>query len=304
MHFFRTDMAVESPAVVRRSQKGIKVEERREENDIKITIVDITDEAGEQAVGKPMGRYVTIENQDIALGEPHTIHTAAQVFAKELSLLLGEKNNDDPYLVVGIGNRAVTADSIGPLTAENIIVTRHLFGAMEEYLPARARSACAIAPGVLGETGMETGEVIKSIVDAINPNCIIAIDSLAAQSPQRVAASIQLSNTGIAPGSGLGNNRPRLDEGYLGVPVIAIGVPMVVYASAIAYQAASAAMADDAIPQSIQERLMGLLDTDCGDMVVTPKDVDSIAENCAFLLSTGINMAIHHMDFQEATNFA
>ena len=303
MNFFRTDMAVESAQAVGRSVRGLQVEERTEGEGIKVTVVDVTDAYGEKMVNKPMGRYVTIDVPDMALGDIPTNKEAARIFAQELEKLLQVGGEDAPYLVVGVGNRSVTADSVGPLAAEGIIVTRHMFGELREFLPPKARSACAIAPGVLGETGLETGEVIKSLVEEIKPRAVIAIDSLASQKPQRIAASIQVANTGISPGSGLGNNRPRLDKAYLGVPVIAVGVPMVVYASSIAYEASSSALEDADVPERVKERLVEMLNTSCGDLVVTPKDVDAIADNCAAILSSGINMAIHDLSYDEAAEY-
>ncbi|MBE5781036.1 MAG: GPR endopeptidase [Clostridiales bacterium] len=303
MEFFRTDLAVEAPCVASGDAKGITVDVQHRDG-LTVTVVDVTNETGERMVQKPVGRYVTLDIPELSMGDVDIERTAAEAFCGELTAMLGKPGGTDPFLVVGIGNRAVTADSIGPRTAEGIVVTRHLYGELKEFLPDHANSACAIAPGVLGETGLETGEVVRALVKEIRPRAIIAVDSLAAREPKRIAASIQLANTGIAPGSGLKNHRPRLDEGYLGVPVYAVGVPMVVYAASIAYEASAKALKDETVPEGVRERLSHMLHTACGDLVVTPKDVDFIAKNCAGVLALGINMAIHGMSYEEAVEQA
>jgi spore protease len=236
----RTDLAIEAREMFVEQQetktediKGVIIKERKE-GDIKITYVQI-DEEGAKAVNKKPGTYLTIETQSIRRQDTDSQSETANVLARELEHFLELCNIDKKAscLVVGLGNRNVTPDALGPETVERILVTNHLFRLHPEYVSEGYRPVSAIAPGVMGVTGIETSDTIFGIVEKVKPDFIIAIDALASRAISRVNATIQISDTGIHPGSGVGNKRKDLSKETLGVPVISIGVPTVVDAVTI-----------------------------------------------------------------------
>ncbi|GIN85422.1 germination protease [Heyndrickxia sporothermodurans] len=239
----RTDLAVEAKDMaveekIRKQEKETELEgvivKDRKVGDIKISNVVISKQ-GEQVIGKKAGNYLTIEVQGIRQQDTDLQQQVEEVFADEFSQFLRAANisKDASCLIVGLGNWNVTPDSLGPLVCENVIVTRHLFQLQPENVEEGYRSVSAIAPGVMGLTGIETSDIIFGVVEKSKPDFIIAIDALASRSIERVNATIQISDTGIHPGSGVGNKRKELSEETLGVPVIAIGVPTVVDAVSI-----------------------------------------------------------------------
>ncbi|MBL5767426.1 GPR endopeptidase [Heyndrickxia sporothermodurans] len=243
LYSVRTDLAVEAKDMAveeksKKNEKGTDIEgvivKEREEGGIKISSVEITQQA-EQTIGKKAGNYLTIEVQGIRQQDADLQQQVEEVFAKEFSRFLQSSNipSDASCLIVGLGNWNVTPDSLGPLVCENVIVTRHLFSLQPENVEEGYRSVSAIAPGVMGLTGIETSDIIFGVVEKSKPDFIIAIDALASRSIERVNATIQISDTGIHPGSGVGNKRKELSKETLGVPVIAIGVPTVVDAVSI-----------------------------------------------------------------------
>ena len=195
-------------------------------------------------------------------------------------------------LVVGLGNRNVTPDSLGPRTAERILVTRHMAGCLPEDMAQSMASVSAAAPGVLGVTGMETVEILKGMVTHVQPDAVIAIDALAARSSSRIASTIQIADTGITPGSGVGNHRKALNEQTLGVPVIAVGVPLVVYASTIASDALYALGGGEMEEERIAACVEQVVSLKLGEMVVTPREVDALVERMSGVLADGINQAL------------
>ena len=228
---FRTDMADERVDTYKRVHNlsevdGIKVTKKKK-NGIITTIVEVLNENGEKAVSKKMGKYVTMEISDMNyLGEKEK-----EDVKKQVSLVIKELIGDDKkksILVVGLGNISVTPDALGPKVVKDIDVTRHLIKFAKELVEPNTRSVSAISPGVLGTTGIETSEIINSIVEKTKPDIILAIDSLASGSIHRIGNTIQFSNTGITPGEGVRNKRDEINEENLGVPVIAVGVPTVV----------------------------------------------------------------------------
>lgn len=242
----RTDLAVEAREMVLENQtkttdeelnlsdiEGVLVKEKEEE-DIKISYVEIT-EQGEKIVGKKAGNYLTLEVIGIRGHDTNLQHKVQKVFARELTkflMKLGIKK-DDSCLVVGLGNWNVTPDALGPLVCENIIVTRHLFQLQPENVKEGFRPVSALSPGVMGLTGIETSDIVYGVIEKTKPDFVIVIDALASRSIERVNSTIQISDTGIHPGSGVGNNRKELSKEQLGIPVIAIGVPTVVDAVSI-----------------------------------------------------------------------
>lgn len=312
----RTDMADESRAVGSGArmiqqqagvQNGIKVEQDGD-NDVKITRVHVVSPAGEQSTGKPIGTYITMDMPAIREKSRDLYEKTARMLAREIENLV-HLNDKDTVLVVGLGNWNVTADSLGPKVSAHLMVTRHLHEFLPKEIDDGVRPVCAISPGVLGITGIETGDIIKGVVDQVKPALVIAIDALASRNMNRVNASIQLADTGIAPGSGIGNKRMAIAKETLGVPVIAIGIPTVVDAATMASDTIDL-MIDGMMKQAATnsdlykmlsginrdekyQTIINLLEPYSGNLVVTPKDTDEIVEYLSKLVANSINMALH-----------
>jgi len=239
----RTDLAVEAREMVLEQQKQLQQEEEidgifikeRSIDGIKISEVIVTKD-GEERLGKKEGRYLTIEVQGIRQQDTELQRKVVDVFAKEFANFLDQLgiHKDASCLIVGLGNWNVTPDALGPIVCENVLITRHLYQLQPEHVEEGYRPVSAIAPGVMGLTGIETSDIIAGVVKESKPDFIIAIDALASRSIERVNSTIQISDTGIHPGSGVGNKRKELSKETLGIPVIAIGVPTVVDAVTIA----------------------------------------------------------------------
>ena len=252
--------------------------------------VRIDSERDAQNMGRPRGVYVTLtcpQTMSIAL---ETRRALAHELAAALADMLPKARKS--VLVVGLGNRNVTPDSLGPRTAERILVTRHMAGCLPEDVLRDMASVSAASPGVLGVTGMETAEILRGMVAHVQPDAVIAIDALAARSSSRIASTIQIADTGITPGSGVGNHQKALDERTLGVPVIAVGVPLVVYASTIASDALCALGDGEMEEERIAACVEQVVSERRGDMVVTPREVDALVERMAGVLADGINQAL------------
>lgn len=236
----RTDLAIESREMVIEQQKekepsikGVFIEEKDIEG-IKLTTMRI-DEEGEKTIGKKAGRYLTFEVQGIRRQDTKLQETVEKVFAKTFSTFLDELNiaKDASCLIVGLGNWNVTPDALGPNTIENVLITKHLFELQPQNVAKGFRPVSALAPGVMGVTGIETSDIINGVIEKTKPDFVIAIDSLASRSIERVNTTIQVADTGIHPGSGVGNKRKELSKETLGIPVIAVGIPTVVDAVTI-----------------------------------------------------------------------
>jgi spore protease len=268
---------------------------------VEVNIVEITDEYASERIGKPVGRYVTLHSEAIRTGEDGEYDIISSLLQEELSKLAGRCDN---VLVVGLGNRAITPDALGPMVAEKIFVTRHL---NEEKIitDAKIPSVSAISPGVLGTTGIETGEIIHSVTERIKPDVVIAIDALAAGNIGRVTSTIQISDTGIIPGSGVGNRRNSLTEDTLGVPVIAIGVPTVVDAATVANDALDILTLaikenvgeDSALYKSVSNLenenrvslIKQVLQPFVGNLIVTPTEIDSVIDHISCVIADAVN---------------
>ncbi|PFP25492.1 GPR endopeptidase [Bacillus sp. AFS073361] len=242
----RTDLAIEAREMVLTQQKGSVGQEKdlshiegviikeKDVDDIKVSLVEVTEQGADQ-LGKKPGRYLTVEVQGIRQQNTEVQQKVEEIFAREFSYFLegsGIKKTDS-CLVVGLGNWNVTPDALGPMVCENLLVTRHLFQLQPENVEEGFRSVSALSPGVMGLTGIETSDIIFGVVEKTKPDFVIAIDALASRSIERVNSTIQISDTGIHPGSGVGNKRKELSKETLGIPVIAIGVPTVVDAVSI-----------------------------------------------------------------------
>ncbi|MCI9246485.1 MAG: GPR endopeptidase, partial [Clostridia bacterium] len=238
---FRTDLALERRDLYRKANNvaneinGLETEEEQLGETIKVTRVKVLNQEGEQAIGKKQGNYITIDIKDLKIAGEEDIQKASEAVTKELKTLIGNLvQPQEDILVVGLGNLYVTPDALGPKVIQDIDITRHLLTYMPEVLEQDTRPVSAVSPGVLGTTGIETVEILKGIVDNVHPRLIIVIDALASRSIERISSTVQIADTGIVPGAGVGNQRKELTIDTLGIPVIAIGVPTVVEAATIA----------------------------------------------------------------------
>lgn len=306
----RTDMAVEAKDIYEKNSngniQGVQVDEDQS-GEFKITKVKITDEIGERNMGKPIGTYITIDLPQFTHYDGETMDEISKVVATNLSELV---NLDDSMtaLVVGLGNWNITPDALGPKVVSRLMITRHLKELIPDSIDEGIRPVCAIAPGVLGITGIETREIIKGVVDKIKPNLIICIDALASRKMDRLNRSVQIGNTGISPGSGVGNKRMEISEKTLGVPVIAIGVPTVVDAATMANDTIDLVLDEmisaattggqfydmlKSIDKNEKARMISeVLNPYVGDLVVTPKDVDIVIDSISKIIANGINIAL------------
>ena len=289
MNLRRTDLALEAQELwcaAEKDAEGAKVIRRRK-GALRAEEVQLTEGPLARAIGKPPGRYVTVDLRRAKLVREEDFDCAATLLAAELRRLMGRGGGST--LVVGLGNRDVTPDSLGPLAIEKTLVTRHIMDSA--HSPLDLRSVCAAAPGVLGVTGIETVEIVESLVKKLRPSAVICIDSLAARDSNRIGCTLQLTNTGIQPGSGVGNHRKPLTKATLGVDVIALGVPTVVYAATLARDAFSM-IADTPDEEKLTQMETDLFGTELGNLIVTPRDIDSIVKNCAAMIASGINHAL------------
>ena len=296
----RTDMAKEV-FELHKSVNGVTSVEEMPFDDIEITRVKIINKHGEKVLGKPIGNYITVDIPKLPEKDATYIENATEIIAKELKSLTGEINKNDTVLIIGLGNSNITPDALGPKVAGKVLVSRHVF----EYLPGliddKANSVCAISPGVLGITGIETGEIVKGVIDMVHPKLVIAVDSLASRSTSRINRSVQLTDTGIQPGAGLGNRRKELSTNTLGTKVIALGVPTVIYASTITQDTVDLLL--DELGEKDKSHLIKMVgeisDKSLGNLVVTPKDIDQIIEDSSDLISNAIDMALHGASLEE-----
>lgn len=293
MRGFRTDLAMECIDEGGGRVEGVRVSTHHL-GGITHTRIRIEKERAAELLGRHTGEYITLEYRDLPRCDAHTQKLLAALVAQGVRSLLPREGE---VLVVGLGNRNVTADALGTRVVERMLVTRHLRQAMARELRGRLRGVSAIAPGVLGLTGIETAELCRGLVRHVRPSAVIAIDALAAFESERICTTVQITDTGIEPGSGVGNHRLGLTEETLGVKVIAVGVPMVVYASTIARDAMAhlideygllARGHEEAAEQLLRQVSEGFL----GDMVVTPREIDELVLHVAALLSDGINQAL------------
>lgn len=302
----RTDLAVERLRADS-ADEGVRVT-KAEFAYGNITRVVVENETGARQLGKPPGTYVTVECPGVHEGDAELRYSLSCTIAEELARLLPPPAGRKTTLVVGLGNWNVTPDALGPKVVNDLLVTRHLLS----YAPASTtedlESVCAVAPGVLGLTGIETYEIITGVVEKVKPQVVVAIDALASHHVGRVGTTIQMADTGINPGSGIGNRRKALSQETLGVPVIAVGVPTVVYAATIAHSTLDAALAVAGGKRSgftlsadmRSDIITEVLSPHLGDLVVTPKEIDALIESMAKVIAGGINVALHpKLDLKE-----
>lgn len=309
---FRTDLASERKDLYKKANNlseeidGIETEEEKVNDNINISRVKVTNENGKNAIGKPIGNYITIDFKSLKIAGNDEIQVASEVLTKELKELLQKHiAPQDPILVVGLGNIYVTPDALGPKVINEIDITRHLLEYMPEVMDKNTREVSAISPGVLGTTGIETVEILKGIVDNVKPKLLIVIDALASRSIERISSSVQLADTGIVPGAGVGNARKELTHESLGIPVIALGIPTVVEAATIAADSLTLFI------QKVQEQgesndflnklqeddkyniIKEILAPEEYNFIVTPKEIDALIEKMKDVVARGINFAIN-----------
>lgn len=277
----RTDLAVELTENLKETEveDGISIEVNHgTKANIKETVIRIKNEQGEKSLGKPCGCYITIEGRDLSAPDESYHEDLSGMLSARLKKMLASYEH---ILVVGLGNQEVTADSLGPAVVKNLFITRHL---KQEGLWNKGKTISAISPGVMAQTGMETGEILTSLVKEINPDVIVAIDALAAKNSMRLNKTVQISDTGIAPGSGVGNHRKEITEKTMGKKVIGIGVPTVISVPTII---------NDAFAPFLEEgedlNLSQSLNPEVAEMFVTPKNVDEAVKKISYTISEALN---------------
>ena len=299
-HFpIRTDLALEAREFIEEANgemRGVIVKTYRDGSDsIQVTHVQITTKNGAKAMGKPIGTYITLEADALTEPDDGYHREVSCCIAKHLQELLPDFQNEKSILVVGLGNRDVTADALGPEVVDHLNITRHI---IRQFGPAaysckKTHQISSLVPGVMGKTGMETAEIIQGVVNSTSPDIVVVIDALAARSTRRLTRTIQITDTGIHPGSGVGNHRHSLTEESLGVPVIAIGIPTVVDAATIVNDAierihSNSENKTDIFSETNRETLY-----DMHNMYVTTKDIDSTIKRLSFTLSEALNIAFN-----------
>ncbi|WNR46351.1 GPR endopeptidase [Paenibacillus roseipurpureus] len=310
-----TDLALDARDMAQAANQGQPIpgieQEFTRENGIRVTKINVLNEEGSRALGKMLGHYITIEVPALREKDSQLQDRVATKLAQEFEQFLkgiGIPKNAKA-LIIGLGNANVTPDALGPLVVENVMVTRHYFELVPQDVSPGYRAVSAVAPGVLGTTGIESSDIVQGIVDKSKPDFIIAIDALASRSLDRVNTTIQIADTGIHPGSGIGNKRKGLTKENLGIPVIAIGVPTVVYASTIVNFAFDLMQKHFNDQTNTTGKILGLLDNinederlqlvkevlnPVGhDLLVTPKEIDQFIEDIANIIASGLNAALH-----------
>lgn len=311
MYQIRTDLALETQEKMQEDHvelKGVRFLEQKIDKNLTISTVVIETENGAKAMGKPKGTYITIEALDMD-EEDEDYHREISVqLAEVIKKLVPLKKEDVSVLVVGLGNREVTPDALGPRVADNLFITRHIIKEYGKYAfgEEKVNRISSIVPGVMAQTGMETQEIIRGVIKETKPDLVVAVDALAARSTKRLNRTIQVTDTGINPGSGVGNHRHGLNEKTLGVPVISIGIPTVVDAATIVNDtmynlvtALTQSEAFSAIGSSLDkledaekyELIRELLSPNLNTMFVTPKDIDESVKRLSFTISEGLNIA-------------
>ena len=312
MYQIRTDLALETQEKMQEDKvelKGVRFSEEHVSKNLTISTVVIETENGAKAMEKPKGTYITIEASNMDEEDEDYHREISEQLAKVLKQLISVKKEDVSVLIVGLGNRAVTPDALGPRVVDNLYITRHIINEYGKYAFGKehVNRVSSIVPGVMAQTGMESMEIVNGIVKETKPDVVIAIDALAARNTKRLNRTIQVTDTGINPGSGVGNHRHGLNEKSIGVPVIAIGVPTVVDAAPIVNDTMFNLITS--MNQSSELKTLGntlgelnetekyelireLLSPNLNTMFVTPKDIDESVKRLSFTISEGLNIAL------------
>ena len=318
----RTDLAIENRELYQEKNKeevsGVEVE-KEEGKDYTVTRVKILDELGSRNLGKPKGIYITIEVPKLKNTDQDLKDEISKLLAKEIKGI-GKNDENTKTLIVGLGNWNVTPDALGPKVIDRVLVTRQFFVAYKKDKDETVANVSALSPGVMGLTGIETGEIIKGIVEKTRPDLVIAIDALASRRMERVSTTIQISDTGINPGSGVGNKRIGLNEEYLGVPVLAVGVPTVVDAATMINDTMDLIIGsmknvattgtefystlEQVSNEEKYELIKEVLEPFMPNVVVTPKEIDLIIDDLSIIIANGLNMALHHgIDLEDVNRY-
>lgn len=292
----RTDIALESRDFFISTSKSKEIDgviyEKKYVKKFEITKVKIINENGENILGKPIGKYITFDADRYIKRENNSFNDACCILKSILNDML--YNYDiSSALIVGLGNKAITSDALGPIAAENVLITRHLIDNKIKYFEKMHRVS-SVVPGVLASTGIETGEIVKAVSENIGASIIIVVDALASRSIKRICNTIQISNTGIIPGSGVGNYRNAINFETMGIPVIAIGVPTVVYANTLINDIASNANI---------EIDYNIISDYCDDLIFTPRDIDINVKDMGKLIGYGLNAALNNLSVNEITMY-
>lgn len=322
MFQIRTDLAIEAREIFQERSKveikGVEVDKEEKEN-YKVTRVRVLNEYGEKKLGKPIGTYITIEVPALKKADQELKDEISKAMARELKALINP-NKHTKSLVVGLGNWNVTPDALGPKVIDKVYVTRHFFKAYNKTEDETMSNVAAVSPGVMGITGIETSETIRGIVEKTKPDIVIAVDALASRKMERVSTTIQITDTGISPGSGIGNERKALNKKTLGVPVFAIGIPTVVDAAtmvndtmeliveSLKRQASKGtnfySILEEMGSQDKYELIKEVLTPYMPNVVVTPKEIDELISNLSLIVANGINISLHHgIDLKDVNKY-
>ena len=290
----RTDLAMEAFENAQGGAlPGVSVS-HWETDGVELTEVLVTDNEAARQLGKPKGSYLTLESKRMKERDPDARLAVAALLGEEIDRMLPPEDGKAPVMVVGLGNRNITPDALGPGVVDRTLVTRHMLGG--PYAAGNMKSVCAIAPGVLGVTGIESMELVEALAKQVRPRAILCVDSLAARDSRRIGATIQLTDTGIQPGAGVGNHRRALTRESVGAPVVSVGMPTVIYAATLAKDAfawLNAQTGDDGDHEAALEDMeKTLLRGEIGEMIVTPREIDAIIEDAAGIIASGINRAL------------
>lgn len=301
MYRGRTDLALEARQQVQQGDREVEgvAFEQRDQGPAHVTRVTVLDERGAKSLQKPPGCYITIELPSMRDGVSDCFKEGCEVLRGELLSLFPKK--EGCVLVAGLGNRAVTPDALGPITVENLLITRHLVNLMPKDF-GKFRPVCAMCPGVMGITGMETAEMLQGVINYVRPDFVIAVDALAARSLSRLGTTFQLCDTGIHPGSGVGNKRHTLSQETLGIPVLSVGVPTVVDAATLACDVMD--QVRHAQGQNQEEdygQVIQALSPFSRELMVTPKEIDTLIGEAAKVLGYGLSMALLELSLSEVT---
>ncbi len=296
----RTDLAVEMKEEIQSDEpiRGVHVMTKNNgDTDIKEVRIVVENEQGAMQLGKPVGTYITLESEQLRRADEEFHKPMTEVLARHLRQFVGNRKR---IMVAGLGNREVTPDALGPFVIDNLYVTRHL---LKEGIISHSAEISAIAPGVMAQTGMEAVTVLKALIDEIKPELLIVIDALAARESDRLNKTIQLADTGITPGSGVGNHRSAINEESVGIPVLAIGVPTVIAVPTIVNDAMDVLV--DAIGKQSAKNVLKKFNEEeryqlacemvtpyLEDMFVTPKDIDEAVKRISYTISEAINQAV------------
>jgi len=311
LYQIRTDLAIENREIYKNERnedsKGINLEKEENESYI-ITRIKVLNKEGSENLHRPIGNYITIDVPKLNKSDEDLKDEISQVVAKEIKGL-GKNKENSKILIVGLGNWNITPDALGPKVVERVLVTRQFFVNYNKEIDETVANVAALSPGVMGITGIETGEIIKGVVEKVKPDLVIAVDALASRKMDRVSTTIQISDTGINPGAGVGNNRMEFNENTLGVPVIAIGIPTVVDAATIVNDTLDLVI--DSLKSESEEGsefynllskvsseekyslIQDVLNPYMKNVVVTPTDIDALVDDLSIIVANGLNIALH-----------